>query len=88
MLITIMLVIGSIFITIGYMDSLKPPSKIEYRYIPRSSYSYQMNPIPLRKTFHKMFNSRSAWSTYPYDHHSHSKKIKYATFVENRYHNY
>ena len=77
--ITLMFVVGSILITFGYMN-VKSNSKIEYRYIPRSLYSYQINPLPLRKIFNKMFNSRSSWSTYPHGHNSHYKKTFMPSF--------
>ena len=53
------LMLGIVFITIGYTE-LKFKNKykekiIEYRFIPRSIYEEQMHPINLKSSFGSMF---------------------------------
>lgn len=52
------LVLGIIFVTIGYMEmKIKNENKklIEYRFIPRSVYDEQFVPQNLKKNFSDMF---------------------------------
>lgn len=66
-LVLLLFLIGIILITIGYTKSnLKcPPSKIQYRFIPRSFYEEQLSPNNVLSNFQSMFNESSPW--YKYD---------------------
>ena len=72
-LVLLLFLIGIILITIGYTKStLKcPPSKIQYRFIPRSFYEEQLSPNNVLSNFQSMFNESSPW--YKYD--DNTKKI-------------
>ena len=63
----LLLLIGIIFIVIGYSKSYSqcPANKIEYRYIPRNIYDEQFATDSVSKTFKGMFEDPSAWSKYP-----------------------
>ena len=56
----LVLIIGIVFITVGYMDNkvqkLKSEKKIEYRFVPRTIYDEQIKPINLNDTFSTMFS--------------------------------
>ncbi|AII16975.1 hypothetical protein JO84_gp104 [Aureococcus anophagefferens virus] len=53
----ILLMIGIIFITIGYTESsFKCEPTIEYRYIPRKIYEEQIYDQNVSKNFNQMFN--------------------------------
>lgn len=56
----LVLVIGIVFITVGYMDNkvdkLKSEKKIEYRFVPRTIYDEQIKPANLSDTFSTMFS--------------------------------
>lgn len=60
-LILLLLLIGVIFISIGYIKTNQfcPPSKIEYRYIPRTFEQEQNNQVPLMAIHGKMFTDVS-----------------------------
>ena len=66
-LILILLVVGLILITTGYTRNHKncPPTKIEYRYIPRNFYEEQVTETKLTNTYSDMFNKADTWSRYP-----------------------
>ncbi len=51
--------IGIIFIVIGYTKSTEkcPPTKIQYRFVPRSFYEEQLEPDNIESSFNSMFNS-------------------------------
>tara|TARA_B110001469_G_C9388795_1_gene200889 strand:+ start:150 stop:365 length:216 start_codon:yes stop_codon:yes gene_type:complete len=57
----LVLVVGIVFITVGYMDNkvqnLKSETKIEYRFVPRSIYDEQIKPTNLNDTFSTMFSA-------------------------------
>jgi hypothetical protein len=57
----LVLVVGIVFITVGYMDNkvqnLKSEKKIEYRFVPRSIYDEQIKPTNLNDTFSTMFSA-------------------------------
>jgi hypothetical protein len=57
----LVLVVGIVFITVGYMDNkvqnLKSEKKIEYRFVPRSIYDEQIKPANLNDTFSTMFSA-------------------------------
>lgn len=58
--------IGIISIIIGYTKSQKtcPPTKIQYRFIPRSFYEEQLSPDNITDQFKDMFNNESPWYNY------------------------
>lgn len=65
--ILILFIVGSIFLTIGYMENYKkcPLPKIEYRYIPRNFYEEQITDSNLKNLYSDMFNKADTWSKYP-----------------------
>ena len=60
-LILLLLIIGLILITIGYVktNNFCPHSKVEYRYIPRTFEQEQNNELPLMAVHGKMFKDIS-----------------------------
>ncbi len=58
-LVLLLIVIGIMMITIGYhqqmQENFKKEKVIEYRYIPRSLYEEQMQPVNLQQSFSDMF---------------------------------
>tara|TARA_Y100000590_G_C15258272_1_gene840170 strand:- start:450 stop:665 length:216 start_codon:yes stop_codon:yes gene_type:complete len=56
----LVLILGIVFITVGYMDNkvkeTKPEKVIEYRFVPRSIYDEQIKPTDLNDTFSTMFS--------------------------------
>ena len=56
----LILILGIVFITVGYMDNkvkqTKSEKKIEYRFVPRSIYDEQIKPTDLNDTFSSMFS--------------------------------
>ena len=56
----LVLVLGIVFITVGYMDNKvakhESEKKIEYRFVPRSIYDEQIKPTDLNDTFSSMFS--------------------------------
>lgn len=56
----LILILGIVFITVGYMDNKvkenKPEKVIEYRFVPRSIYDEQIKPTDLNDTFSTMFS--------------------------------
>jgi len=61
--IVLILMIGVILITIGYMNNMKkcPPPRVEYRFIPRTFDEEQENPIIVSQLFRDMFETPSLW---------------------------
>ena len=59
----LILIIGVIFITLGYNNSTKkcPPKEIEYRFIPRTFYDEQMTPTNIKDIFSDLFNGQDNW---------------------------
>lgn len=53
----ILLLIGFVFITIGYVKGAKrcPPARIEYRYVPRTFIEEQESPTSVTDIFASMF---------------------------------
>jgi hypothetical protein len=53
------LIIGIVFITVGYMEKkiekVKTEKKVEYRFVPRSIYDEQISPVSIGDTFSTMF---------------------------------
>ena len=62
-MITILTFMGIISIAVGYVNQLKkcPPSKIEYRYIPRTFQEDQNNPVKVSQLYHTMFTQPTPW---------------------------
>ena len=56
----LVLIIGIVCVTVGYMDNkvkqTKTEQKIEYRFVPRSIYDEQIKPANLSDTFSTMFS--------------------------------
>ena len=54
------LMLGIIMVTVGYMDkkvkTTEKEKQIEYRFVPRSIYDEQIQPINLSDTFSTMFS--------------------------------
>lgn len=53
----LLLLVGFVFVTIGYVKSGKrcPPKRIEYRYVPKTFVEEQESPEPVTDIFAKMF---------------------------------
>jgi hypothetical protein len=58
-LVLLLMVVGIMMITVGYHQQMQANYKkekvIEYRYIPRSLYEEQMQPVNLQQSFSDMF---------------------------------
>ena len=56
----LVLILGIVFITVGYMDNKVKENQsekiIEYRFVPRSIYDEQIKPTDLNDTFSTMFS--------------------------------
>lgn len=65
-LVFLLLIIGVIFIAVGYVRSNQhcPPRKIEYRYIPKTFIDEQNNQTPVLSIFGSMFQKSSPWQEY------------------------
>lgn len=63
MLLLILLFIGILFTSIGYVKSENscPAPIIEYRYIPRTFQEEQDNPTKVTEIFGTMFDNQSPW---------------------------
>lgn len=65
-LVLLLLVVGIMAITIGYhqklQENLKEKTIIEYRYIPRSFYEEQLQPVNVQQSFYDMFNKENVFS--------------------------
>ncbi len=53
----LLLLVGLIFITIGYVKSGKrcPPKRVEYRFTPKTFIEEQESPVPVTDIFASMF---------------------------------
>lgn len=62
-LLLILLLIGFVFITIGYVKANRncPPQKVEYRFVPRSFVESQESPVPVSDIFAQMFFDSSSF---------------------------
>ncbi len=64
-IILLLFVIGIVLLTIGYqkqlMTSFKTEKIIEYRFIPRSIYDEQFEPINLTQTYSDMFKANDVF---------------------------
>ena len=65
-LILLLLLIGVIFIAIGYIKTNQqcPPPVVEYRYIPQTFIDQQNNIKPVLSLFGSMFQKSSPWQEY------------------------
>lgn len=59
----LLLLIGFVFVTIGYVKSGKrcPPRRVEYRYVPKTFVEEQESPTPVTDIFAKMFYESSSF---------------------------
>ncbi len=66
MLILLILFIGILFTSIGWIKSEQscPAPIIEYRYIPRTFQEEQENPTKVTEIFGKMFDNHSPWMNF------------------------
>ncbi len=62
-LITLILIIGFIFLILGYIYQLQkcPPPRIEYKYIPRTFEESQDNPIHVSLLYEDIFKEPDIW---------------------------
>lgn len=62
-IVTIVMFIGILSIAIGYVNQLRKclPSKIEYRYIPRTFQQDQDDPVKVSELYHTMFTEPTPW---------------------------
>lgn len=65
-LVFLLLIIGIIFIAVGYIRSNQkcPPRQIEYRYLPKTFIDEQNNRTPVLSIFGSMFSKSSPWQDY------------------------
>ena len=65
-LVLLLFLIGIILITIGYTKSTDncPVPKIQYKFIPRSSYEEQFSTNNISANFKDMFSKSSPWYNY------------------------
>lgn len=65
-LVFLLLIIGIIFIAVGYIRSNQkcPPRLIEYRYIPKTFTDEQNSQTPVLSIFNTMFTKSSPWQEY------------------------
>jgi len=63
MLLILILFIGILFLSIGWIKSEQfcPAPIIEYRYIPRSFQEEQDDPVKVSELFNNMFTTDSTW---------------------------
>jgi len=63
LLLLMLLFIGTLMITVGYINQKHkcPQCKVEYRYIPRTFEQDQDNPVRTSQLFADMFNEPSPW---------------------------
>lgn len=83
-IILIIFIIGIVLITTGYHknQNKNQPTKIEYRYIPRTFYEEQLNNVDLKKLYSDMFDKKSTWSTYPFNDNNHDFIEKISPFQD------
>ena len=64
-IILLLLVLGVMMITTGYhqkmQDTFKQEKIIEYRYIPRSLFEEQIEPVNLQQSFYDMFQKNNVF---------------------------
>ena len=59
----LILIIGIIFIILGYNNSTNkcPPKEIQYRFLPRTFYDEQMEPVNISNVFGNLFDKEDSW---------------------------
>ncbi len=61
----LLLVFGVMMVTIGYhqkmQETFKKEKVIEYRYIPRSLFEEQLQPVNLQQSFYDMFEKNNVF---------------------------
>jgi len=62
-LIITLMIVGIIFIAIGYINTNQncPPPIVQYRYIPRTFDEEQNNQLPILSVYGKMFDNPTPW---------------------------
>ena len=64
-LVLLLLVFGVMMVTIGYhqkmQENFKKEKVIEYRYIPRSLFEEQIQPVNLQQSFYDMFEKNNVF---------------------------
>lgn len=62
-LVLFLIFLGTIFITIGYTKTnMKcPPPIVKFKYIPKTFEEQQMNPVPIKSVYGKLFTEDSPW---------------------------
>ena len=60
---TIILLVGMALLLVGWATSKRncPPSRVEYRYVPRTFVEEQNEPVPMEDIFGKMFREAQPW---------------------------
>tara|TARA_Y100000991_G_C21951411_1_gene339975 strand:- start:140 stop:412 length:273 start_codon:yes stop_codon:yes gene_type:complete len=83
----LLLIIGLLLIISGYYKKIYkcPPTKIEYRYIPRNFYEEQNSETNLKSVYRDMFDNSSIWSKYPLGDVDISGEKKIKNFIDNYY---
>lgn len=83
----LILVIGIIFIVVGYNERISkcPLPQIEYRYIPRNFYEEQNAQVNLKNLYSNMFDKSSTWSKYPLGDVDISGKNNMQNFIDDYY---
>ena len=81
------LFIGIILIISGYFKKIYtcPPTKIEYRYIPRNFYEEQNSEVNLKGLYSDIFDKSSIWTKYPLGDNDISGDNKMKNFIDNYY---
>jgi len=64
-LVLLLLVFGVMMVTIGYhqkmQENFKKEKVIEYRYIPRSLFEEQIQPVNIQQSFYDMFEKNNVF---------------------------
>ena len=81
------LILGVIFLISGYHRNKQicPPTKIEYRYIPRNFYEEQNSENNLSEVYSDMFNKSDVWNKYPVSDTDISGKQNMKNFIDSYY---
>ena len=59
----LILFVGIVFLIVGYNKSTNicPRPRIQYRFLPRSFYDEQLNPVKVSDVFSSMFSAPDSW---------------------------
>ena len=81
------LIFGIILLVSGYYKKNQqcPPTKIEYRYIPRNFYEEQNSENNLSEVFSDMFSKSDVWNKYPLSDVDISGNNNMKNFIDNYY---